>query len=267
MTSAATALTKMIFGIKDTTGERNNADRVPVVMDYGFYSKNKTLAEEPNNNQNNKILTQMALTILKVSDDNIAKEVASQGDAYWNGQTAASLSLDDSVKEALYDNVYLNDDSATPYVASDFMADWKGNAAKAATFEAVLKEIQYENFLAKKNNSNAAQMDEEISKASITRYILNWYMHRVTVKSSIRVLDLEPCYDFDDENTVLTPQKVFEMTGMTGKYEESVTKINITQMSSAEFIGKIEDLNERVRHDLSRSPGQQDEHRKWCDCV
>lgn len=245
MTSAATALTKMIFGIKDTTGERNNADRVPVVMDYGFYSKNKTLAEEPNNNQNNKILTQMALTILKVSDDNIAKEVASQGDAYWNGQTAASLSLDDSVKEALYDNVYLNDDSATPYVASDFLTDWKGDAAKAATFEAVLKEIQYENFLAKKNNSNAAQMDEEISKASITRYILNWYMHRVTVKSSIRVLDLEPCYDFDDENTVLTPQKVFEMTGMTGKYEESVTKINITQMSSAEFIGKIEDLNEK----------------------
>ena len=245
MTSAATALTKMIFGIKDTTGERNNADRVPVVMDYGFYSKNKTLAEEPNNNQNNKILTQMALTILKVSDDNIAKEVASQGDDYWNGQTAASLSLDDSVKEALYDNVYLNDDSATPYVASDFLTDWKGDAAKAATFKAVLKEIQYENFLAKKNNSNAAQMDEEISKASITRYILNWYMHRVTVKSSIRVLDLEPCYDFDDENTVLTPQKVFEMTGMTGKYEESVTKINITQMSSAEFIGKIEDLNEK----------------------
>lgn len=245
MTSAATALTKMIFGIKDTTGERNNADRVPVVMDYGFYSKNKTLAEEPNNNQNNKILTQMALTILKVSDDNIAKEVASQGDAYWNGPTAASLSLGDSVKEALYDNVYLNDDSATPYVASDFLTDCKGNAAKAATFGAVLKEIQYENFLAKKNNSNAAQMDEEISKASITRYILNWYMHRVTVKSSIRVLDLEPCYDFDDENTVLTPQKVFEMTGMTGKYEESVTKINITQMSSAEFIGKIEDLNEK----------------------
>lgn len=245
MTSAATALTKMIFGIKDTTGERNDADRVPVVMDYGFYSQNKTLAEEPNNNQNNKILTQMALTILKVSDDNIAKEVASKGDAYWNGQTAASLSLDDSVKEALYDNVYLNDDSATPYVASDFLTDWKGDAAKAATFKAVLKEIQYENFLAKKNNSNAAQMDEEISKASITRYILNWYMHRVTVKSSIRVLDLEPCYDFDDENTVLTPQKVFEMTGMTGKYEESVTKINITQMSSAEFIGKIEDLNEK----------------------
>ena len=245
MTSAATALTKMIFGIKDTTGERNNADRVPVVMDYGFYSQNKTLAKEPNNNQNNKILTQMALTILKVSDDSIATEVASQGDAYWNGQTAASLSLDDSVKEALYDNVYLNDDSATPYVASDFLTDWKGNAAKAATFEAILKEIQYENFLAKKNNSNAAQMDEEISKASITRYILNWYMHRVTVKSSVRVLDLEPCYDFDDENTVLTPQKVFEMTGMTGKYEESVTKINITQMSSAEFIGKIEDLNEK----------------------
>lgn len=243
MTSAATALTKMIFGIKDTTGERNNADRVPVVMDYGFYSQNKKLAEEPNNNQNNKILTQMALTILKVSDNNIAKEVASQGDAYWNGQTAASLSLGDSVKEALYDNVYLNDDSATPYVASDFLTDCKGNAAKAATFGAVLKEIQYENFLAKKNNSNAALMAEEISKASITRYILNWYMHRVTVKSSIRVLDLEPCYDFSDTLKSKLQTDVVNMMGMNGIYDASA--INITQMSSAEFIGKIEDLNEK----------------------
>ena len=241
MTSAATALTKMIFGIKDTTGERNNADRVPVVMDYGFYSQNKTLAEEPNNNQNNKILTQMALTILKVSDDSIAKEVATQGDAYWNGQTAASLSLDDSVKEALYDNVYLNDDSATPYVASDFLTDWKGNAAKAATFGAVLNEIQYENFLAKKNNSNAAQMDEEISKASITRYILNWYMHRVTVKSSVQVLDLEPCYDFKSATT-LTADRVKEFMGRKDTYTGSV---EIKQMSSAEFIGKVEDLNEK----------------------
>ncbi|RHP98395.1 DUF5057 domain-containing protein [Firmicutes bacterium AM59-13] len=108
---------------------------------------------------------------------------------------------------------------------------------------AVLKEIQYENFLAKKNNSNAAQMDEEISKASITRYILNWYMHRVTVKSSIRVLDLEPCYDFSDTLKSKLQTDVVNMMGMTGIYDASA--INITQMSSAEFIGKIEDLNEK----------------------
>lgn len=238
MTSVATALTKMIFGIKDTTGERNDADRVPVVMDYGFYSQNKTLAEEPNNNQNNKILTQMALTILKVSDDNIAKEVASQGDAYWNGQTAASLSLDDSVKEALYDNVYLNDDSATPYVASDFLTDWKGDAAKAATFKAVLKEIQYENFLAEKNGNTSTKLEEKITKASITRYILNWYMHRVTVKSEITVLDLEPCYDFDAN----LDKTIKQFMGMGDTY---TGKINIRKMASAEFIGKIEDLNEQ----------------------
>lgn len=238
MTSAATALTKMIFGIKDTTGERNDADRVPVVMDYGFYSQNKTLAEEPNNNQNNKILTQMALTILKVSDDNIAKEVASKGDAYWNGQTAASLSLDDSVKEALYDNVYLNDDSATPYVASDFLTDCKGTAAKVATFGAVLKEIQYENFLAEKNGNASTKLEEKITKASITRYILNWYMHRVTVKSEITVLDLEPCYDFDAN----LDKTIKQFMGMGDTY---TGKINIRKMASAEFIGKIEDLNEQ----------------------
>lgn len=238
MTSAATALTKMIFGIKDTTGERNDADRVPVVMDYGFYSQNKTLAEEPNNNQNNKILTQMALTILKVSDDNIAKEVASKGDAYWNGQTAASLSLGDSVKEALYDNVYLNDDSATPYVASDFLTDCKGTAAKVATFGAVLKEIQYENFLSEKNGNTSTKLEEKITKASITRYILNWYMHRVTVKSEITVLDLEPCYDFDAN----LDKTIKQFMGMGDTY---TGKINIRKMASAEFIGKIEDLNEQ----------------------
>lgn len=238
MTSAATALTKMIFGIKDTTGERNDADRVPVVMDYGFYSQNKTLAEEPNNNQNNKILTQMALTILKVSDDSIAKEVASKGDAYWNGQTAASLSLGDSVKEALYDNVYLNDDSATPYVASDFLTDCKGTAAKVATFGAVLKEIQYENFLAEKNGNTSTKLEEKITKASITRYILNWYMHRVTVKSEITVLDLEPCYDFDAN----LDKTIKQFMGMGDTY---TGKINIRKMASAEFIGKIEDLNEQ----------------------
>ena len=238
MTSAATALTKMIFGIKDTTGERNDADRVPVVMDYGFYSQNKTLAEEPNNNQNNKILTQMALTILKVSDDNIAKEVASQGDAYWNGQTAASLSWGDSVKEALYDNVYLNDDSATPYVASDFLTDCKGTAAKVVTFGAVLKEIQYENFLAEKNGITSTKLEEKITKASITRYILNWYMHRVTVKSEITVLDLEPCYDFDAN----LDKTIKQFMGMGDTY---TGKINIRKMASAEFIGKIEDLNEQ----------------------
>lgn len=238
MTSVATALTKMIFGIKDTTGERNDADRVPVVMDYGFYSQNKTLAEEPNNNQNNKILTQMALTILKVSDDNIAKEVASQGDAYWNGPTAASLSLGDSVKEALYDNVYLNDDSATPYVASDFLTDCKGTAAKVATFGAVLKEIQYENFLAEKNGNTSTKLEEKITKASITRYILNWYMHRVTVKSEITVLDLEPCYDFDAN----LDKTIKQFMGMGDTY---TGKINIRKMASAEFIGKIEDLNEQ----------------------
>ena len=242
MTSAATALTKMIFGIKDTTGERNSVDRVPVVMDYGFYSQNKKLGEEPNNNQNNKILTQMALTILKVSDDSIAKAVASQGDAYWNSQTAISLSLDDSVKEALYDNVYLNDDSTTPYVASDYLTDWKGDAAKAATFGAVLKEIQYENFLAKKSDSNAAQMDEEISKASITRYILNWYLHRATVKSELNVLDLQPSYDFDKQGKVLTEEQVKTFMGMSDYSTES---IHITHTTSAEFIGKIEDLNEK----------------------
>ena len=63
-------------------------------------------------------------------------------------------------------------------------------------------------------------------------------MHRVTVKSEITVLDLEPCYDFDAN----LDKTIKQFMGMGDTY---TGKINIRKMASAEFIGKIEDLNEQ----------------------
>lgn len=68
-------------------------------------------------------------------------------------------------------------------------------------------------------------MDEKISRASITRYILNWYMHRVTVKSSIRVLDLEPCCDFNKTLESELQTAVVNMMGMTGIYDASAINL------------------------------------------
>lgn len=246
------------FGIIDDKGTRSDSARVPVIMDYSFYEENRDVK--------NKELANLALTLLRVSDTNtkLAESIANKGnDNFWRKglkddgyiknvniiiqnagttagvENASSLTLD-NIKEFLTENVYLYDDSTTPYVASDYLTDISGNADRAWIYSAVLKEIQYENFLAEKNGTTTT-LKESITKASITRYILNWYMHRVTVKSSVRVLDLEPCYDFKS-STTLTADRVKEFMGRKDAYTGTV---NITQMSSAEFIGKVEDLNEK----------------------
>lgn len=257
--AAAKWIAKKAFGIIDDAGTRSDSSRVPVIMDYGFYAGNLA--------KSNKAMTNLALTLLRVSDTStkLAQNIATK-DGFWTkglnadgyiknvneiiqtaGTTAGvenakNLTLD-SLKEFLTENVYLYNDSTgnKAYVASDYLTDISGNTARAWIYSAVLKEIQYENFLAEKSGNNADKLDEKITKASITRYILNWYMHRVTVKSSVRVLDLEPCYDFKSATT-LTTDRIKEFMGRKDTYTGS---IDIKQMSSAEFIGKVEDLNEK----------------------
>ena len=239
--AVARYIAKKAFGIIDDEGTRSDSARVPVIMDYSFYTDNVSVK--------NRELANLALTLLRVSDTSIklAEDIANK-DSFW------TKGLDDdgyikevnkimnlnNLKEFLTENVYLynNSNGNTAYVASDYLTDISGNADRAWIYSAVLQEIQYENFLAEKNGNTSTKLEEKITKASITRYILNWYMHRVTVKSEITVLDLEPCYDFDAN----LDKTIKQFMGMGDTY---TGKINIRKMASAEFIGKIEDLNEQ----------------------
>ena len=261
MKYAASKIAQMVFGITDDKGNRSDAARVPVIIDYGFYKKNSEAGH--------KAMTNLVLTLLRVSeadpDKSLAKAIVKSKSMFEKAlddttykdkvntiftsfaQTAGIEKYNDktlgALKEFLTENVYLYDDSEgnKPYVASDYLMDI--DSSKQWIYSAVKKEIQYENFLTDKSGSGGNKLAENITKASVTRYILNWYMHRVTVKSSIRVLDLEPCYDFSDTLKSKLQTDVVNMMGMNGIYDASA--INITQMSSAEFIGKIEDLNEK----------------------
>lgn len=151
---------------------------------------------------------------------------------------ADTLTLD-TLKEYLNENVYLNNDSSKAYAAEDYLTDLKSDTTRAWIYTDVLKEIRYENFLITQENATAVTLNEEISKASITIYIMNWYLHRSRVKDSLVVLDLEPCYDFG--TGALSADSVKGFLGQSS-YGGS---ISITQMASSEFIGKIEDLNDR----------------------
>lgn len=247
---AALLLAKMVYGVGA------GGERIPAIVDYGFYEKNV--------NAGNEVLAKLALLLLQVDSTSMQEVVEGADESLWTTLDSTALAesvnaqMQDGVsllateenglvcKEYLAESVYLNDDTYVPLVAGDFLTDFtdetmtdKGHNAQR--FSQVLDEIAYENFLQDKAKAGTTSLlAEEVNKASIIRYILNWSAHRVTVKSSLRVLDLEPCYDFG-EDVALNTEDVKAFMNQEN-YEGS---ISITPMASAEFIGKIEDLNEQ----------------------
>gem|GEM_PF-4602126 len=113
----------------------------------------------------------------------------------------------------------------------------------------IVEEIQTDNFY---NAANGESYTEEysvnsagvetvkVSKATIVKYILNFADRRVLLyKDSIRVLDLEPT-----KYSTLTEEKIRQWLGINGDPSAKLQNIEIVQMSTSEFIGKLEDLIE-----------------------
>jgi archaellum component FlaG (FlaF/FlaG flagellin family) len=95
-------------------------------------------------------------------------------------------------------------------------------------------EINYENFCAQ-NDPNAVTLSETVSIAACVRYIINFGGQRViSKKTDIRVLELQP-----GRGSHLTKAQVSGWTGI------AANRITIDTMSTAEFIGKIDDLGEK----------------------
>lgn len=232
----ADKIAQLAYGVTEE-GVLKAEARVPVVVDYLFYEKNKVAG--------NGTMAKLSAFLLQIGDEENGNRLLSQNGMDWEAMALEPL----AVKEALAENIYLNDDSAVPYVSDDYLKDFADPSMmetghKAETFSQVLEEIKYENFLEEKNAASEGRearfMAESISKASITRYILNYSMHRILVKSSLQILDLEPCYDYE-EATRLKEQDIKEFMNQP----EYSGDINLVQMSSAEFIGKVEDMNEQ----------------------
>lgn len=105
-------------------------------------------------------------------------------------------------------------------------------------FIPVLEEIRNENFL----RSIAGQTDllnENVTMATTIRHIINFRGQRETnEKTSIRVLDLEPA-----KVTSATWLTAATVCGWIGNALEE-NQIEIVHMTTGEFIGKIEDINE-----------------------
>lgn len=159
---------------------------------------------------------------------------------------ADTITMDTTTAETTYakDNLYFikttENNKRNPFF-SDLTVQMSEEAV-AAGFENVKGLIWQENSL----RTGDDLLDTGISKATVIQYIINYKNERTfSQKESLRVLDIEPAMgdlylaanDNTEDSRVLTKKMVSEWTGI------AKDNITITRMTTAEFIGTIEDLN------------------------
>jgi len=215
---------------------------VPVVMEYSFLAGNT-----------NGYLKKMAQMLVLNQNGEVETAAMSFGGSNLIGSSpdysAELTALFSTQQEILAGHVYVNDDSQSGYVNSDYLFDWNDSGVDASLlatqekkqeyYAAVLSEIAEENFL--RDLEGAEKLETALSKATITRYIVNFSNQRVTVKNEIKVLDIEPCYAALKDGTTEWLKKNEIVSWMPDSVYDG--DIFMTQMSSSEFIGRIEDLN------------------------
>lgn len=164
---------------------------------------------------------------------------------------------------------------ALPFVHTDFIQAMSSGMVTNG-FQMVKDEIVSENFFLSVAGKTE-RISTDVSKAAAIRYVLNYGNKRNLIKSKIHVLQIEPCnlkktsdensdletyYSLDDLKTVrtgvnttatvdivegyhlLTREEIAEKWAKQFDESNTINNIRVTRMHSAEFVGKIEDLNE-----------------------
>lgn len=139
----------------------------------------------------------------------------------------------------------LRDDFAAAFIANDDETAFV-NAAKTDNFDEIAEYINSENTSRKKENDTLgkneyAYYDKTISKAIVLSYIISYADKRdiINPTDSLNILDIEPG-TVKNASDALNYDKLKKWLGTRCPEEKKVT---ITRVTSAEFIGRIEDLN------------------------
>lgn len=152
---------------------------------------------------------------------------------YVNGNVMAINST--LIGYGLTDNYY-----NTPYSAEDVLE----------AYQAVLDEIELENlYRAADQTAGYDSLDTNIYKATAVRYIINYVSARtIEVKTLINVLEIQPAkvqyagtLENNNGGTAWVEMKPSTVRAWMG-VDDSVS-VNITTMTTNEFVGRIEDIN------------------------
>lgn len=150
--------------------------------------------------------------------------------------------VDDADKNFVVEQVY-SFFAPMKLIGSDFgvYSIYKGGQSVNGTeegFETVLDEILSENLNREADSSGAyALLSTDVSQATAVRHVMNYRNRRqIKVKESIRVLELQPAKS-DAASYDLTEEEI-------KSWAPDVKTVQIDRMTTAEFIGKIDDINE-----------------------
>lgn len=111
-------------------------------------------------------------------------------------------------------------------------------------FGEVLDEILSENANRLADTTGTyGQLPTDVSQATVVRHIMNYANRRqIETKKEIHVLEIQPCMSAENSND-LTEEEVRSWITDASGANQSVT-VTIERMTTAEFIGRIEDINE-----------------------
>lgn len=167
-----------------------------------------------------------------------------------NMNTASQAQSSGFVKGGVY--YFVPDADRVSVATPNFAAKYSSTLynADGTPFYEVYNEAHYENFLRKTANSSTADLvSEDASVATSVRYIINYGGQRiVNAKSSIRVLDVEPKTQSASSSgklAISTVESWLPADSLVMKNTDTAKRIVIDTMSSAEFISKIDDINEK----------------------
>ena len=166
-------------------------------------------------------------------------------------QAQSWLNQEDNFKSGFaYENIYCfeSDEDRTGLASPGFGASFDAAfyKAKNTAFYPVYQEILRENTLRKREGkSGDSLLADRVSEGEVIRYLLNFKNRRpANIKKEIRILDLEP--DNHSEITADGTPSGSASDAVLSWFQDVYTAgaIKITTMSTAEFMGKIEDITE-----------------------
>lgn len=166
-------------------------------------------------------------------------------------QAQSWLKQEDNFKSGFaYENIYCfeSDEDRTGLASPGFGASFDAAfyKAKNTAFYPVYQEILRENTLRKREGkSGDSLLADRVGEGEVIRYLLNFKNRRpANIKKEIRILDLEPVNH--SEITQGGAPGGAATDAVLSWFQDVYTAgaIKITTMSTAEFMGKIEDITE-----------------------
>ena len=244
-----------------------SANKKPVVYDYQLLNSTEESVKESNVYKLMKLLTLEDLAAfygahVSVTAESSMQDAINEEALHGVFKTVTKPYVDEN--KYCFDlmntelNTYISGDETHYQLLNDFLSAAFKKDVITERFQEVLDDIENEN-LYRETDGGKAPLDTKVSMAATLRYIINFAKKRPQAdKAVINVLEVQPCasYDLsvtnDKEKNPKDPSKQIPRGILTYKKgtkdkqeiaNQLGTEITLTQMTTAELIGKNTDLN------------------------